>query len=79
MNFFDTLRDKNAKAIFAELAWYWHADGRTLEAIMADMSFEERIPLFNLTHKIMKAVGIPGWDEPEYLNREQPLCQEADA
>ncbi|RZK44835.1 MAG: hypothetical protein EOO61_02375 [Hymenobacter sp.] len=79
MTFFDTLKDHNAKAIFREVIWDKYKDGRTLGQIMNDLSYEERLAGFTLTHNIMKALGMPGWEKPMLLNREEPLCQEADA
>ena len=79
MTFFDTLKDANMKAIFKEIVWDRFKDGRTLNQIMQDMTFEQRIEAFTLTHRIMKVIGLPGWEEPMLLNREDPLCAEADA
>lgn len=79
MTFFDTLKDENVKSIFGSLAWHKYSDGRTLNQIMADMTFDERLNLFQLTHAIMKSLGMPGWQEPMYLNREEPLDYTADA
>ena len=68
MTFFDTLKDKNMKAIFRELAWDRYKDGRTLNQIVEDLTWEERLALFRLTHAIMKALGLPNSEEPEYLD-----------
>ena len=79
MTFFDTLKDANMKAIFKEIAWDRYKDGRTLNQIMEQMTYDQRLDVFKLTHSIMKAISLPGWQEPMLLNREEPLCVEADA
>lgn len=71
MTFFDALKDKNMKAIFRELAWDRYKDGRSLNQIMEDMTYEQRLELFQLSHKIMKALGLPGWQEPMLLNLDE--------
>lgn len=72
MTFFDTLKDKNLKAIFRELAWNRHGRGdRTISQIVEDMKYDERLELFTLSHKIMKALEIPGWQSPMLLNRDE--------
>lgn len=71
MTFFDTLKDENAKAIFRELAWDRYKDGRNLNQIMQELTYDQRLELFQLSHKIIKALGLPGWEEPMLLNRSE--------
>jgi len=79
MTFFDTLKDKNMKAIFSVLAHNrYGGGGKSLATIMQQMTFEERFKLFVLTGQIMKAVGMPNWQTPQYLNND-PLDNTADA
>jgi hypothetical protein len=81
MTYFDTLKDKNVKALFAVLApeLFQMEGSMTRKQFIDSLSFEERTEVFTVVHRCMQAIGLPGWEKPMLLNREEPLCQEADA
>lgn len=80
MNYFDTLKDNNVKALFKVLALEKYGrDGKSWEQVCDTLTFEQRWAIFAIVHDCMKAIGLPNWEKPMLLNREEPLCQEADA
>lgn len=71
VTFFDTLKDKNTKAMFAVIAAdKYGRDGKSLNQIMDELSFEQRLEIFTLVHSLLKSIGAANWRDPQYLNRE---------
>lgn len=67
MDFYDTLKDPNMKAIFpivAELiipTHYW-------EDLRISMTNDERKLIFKHCHNILNALDLPNGKQPEYLH-----------
>lgn len=78
MLFYDTLKDKNVKALFPVIAEsLYRTQGKSQREFLNSLTFDQRVHTFRIVHNCMKALGIPGWQEPTYLN--DPSHTEADA
>jgi hypothetical protein len=71
VTFFDTLKDKNMKAMFGVIAMHKHGkDGKSQDDVMRGLSFDERLEIFTLVHNLLKSIGANNWQKPQYLNRD---------
>lgn len=67
MNFFDTLKDRNVKAVFKVLApRLVPTNGQGWEEYTNRLTFEERWKIFAAAHDVLKAVNLPNGDQPHY-------------